>query len=125
MTEPLLYDADDYARDYADFVGCYSPDPAAACSRPGQGAVIFTIGMGNQVLSTYAPGDIPHGVALLRYAAAVGDDGDPTTDLCANLNHNETEWRTWCGNYYFDATGNDLDRVFEDIASRIFTRITH
>ena len=125
MTEPLLYDADDYARDNSDFVGCYSPDPAAACSMPGQGAVIFTIGMGNQVLSTYAPGDIPHGVALLRYAAAVGDDGDPATDLCANLNHNETEWRTWCGNYYFDATGNDLDRVFEDIASRIFTRITH
>jgi hypothetical protein len=41
------------------------------------------------------------------------------------LYDNENEWRQWCGNYYFDATGNQLDRVFEEIASRIFTRLTH
>ncbi len=123
-TEPLLYDADDYARDNIDFVGCFSPTPAAACDRPGQGAVIFTIGLGNQVVAyDSSSGDIAHGVALLRYAAATGDDGDPATDLCADLYDTPDEWEEWCGNYYFDATGDDLIRVFEDIASRIFTRI--
>jgi len=123
-TQPLLYDADDFARDNIDFVGCTSPSPAAACSRPGQGAVIFSIGLGNQVLAYDAgSGDIAHGVALLRYAAATGDDGDPSTDLCADLYDNVSEWREWCGNYYFDAQGDGLLRVFEDIASRIFTRL--
>ena len=127
MTDPLLYNADDYARDNADFVGCYSPNPAAGCVMPGQSAVIFTIGLGPQVVNTYAANDVAHGVSLLRYVAAVGDDGDPNTDPCRDLGlyDNENEWRQWCGNYYFDATGNQLDRVFEEIASRIFTRLTH
>ncbi len=123
-SQPLLYDADDYARDNADFVGCYQNDTAPGCSTPGQGALIFTIGLGNQVLTTYASGDVAHGVALLRYIAAVGDDGDPDTDFCAGLNGDINGWRQHCGNYYFDATGDRLISVFEDIASRIFTRIT-
>ena len=32
---------------------------------------------------------------------------------------------TSCGNYYFSPDGSGLVQVFEDIASRIFTRITH
>jgi hypothetical protein len=30
-----------------------------------------------------------------------------------------------CGNYYYAPTGAGLLRVFEAIASRIFTRLTH
>jgi hypothetical protein len=120
------YDADDYARDMADFVGCYGTNPAPACNGvEGQGAVIFAIGLGEQVLKTYNPDPVPAGVRLLRYVAAVGDDGNSATDLCAGLYDNEDEWKTWCGNYYYSPTGDQLDTVFEDIASRIFTRITH
>ncbi len=81
-------------------------------------AVVFSVGLGSQVLSTDAEGRA-YGANLLRYVAAVGDDGDPSTDLCATVPNP----RTWCGNYYFSPTGSQLDRVFEDIASRIFTRI--
>jgi hypothetical protein len=120
------YDADDFARDMADFVGCYPQDSASACNGLlGQGAVIFSIGLGDQVLQTYGSDPIAHGVSLLRYVSAVGDDGDPATDLCEGLYGSEDDWMEWCGNYYFSPTGDDLDLVFEDIASRIFTRITH
>ena len=119
------YDADDFSRDMADFVGCDDEDPADDCSQTGQNAAIFTIGLGNQVVQLTTGDPIPHGVSLLRYIAAVGDDGDPATDLCAGLYDNMSEFQTWCGNYYFEAQGNQLNRVFEDIASRMFTRITH
>ncbi|OGO47925.1 MAG: hypothetical protein A2Z30_02940 [Chloroflexi bacterium RBG_16_64_43] len=114
-----LYDADDYARDMADYVGCTPTSPAAGCSRPGQGAVAFAIGLGGQVLAADSLG-VAYGASLLRYVAAVGDDFDPGTDLCASV----PDPRTWCGNYYFSPTGAQLNRIFEDVASRIFTRIT-
>jgi hypothetical protein len=120
------YDADDFARDMADFVGCYGTDPAPSCAGvTGQGAVIFAVGLGDQVLQTYGSDPLAHGVSLLRYIAAVGDDGDAATDPCLGLYDSESEWKQWCGNYYFSPTGSDLDLVFEDIASRIFTRIAH
>lgn len=120
------YDADDFARDMADFVGCYPVNPAPACNGvSGQGAVVFAIGLGDQVLQTYGSDPIPHGVSLLRYISAVGDDGNPATDACDGLYDTEDEWKTWCGNYYFSPTGSELDKIFEDIASRIFTRIIH
>ena len=126
-SDPLHYDADDYARDSADFVGCYQTNPAPACAylpHGGQGALIFTIGLGNQVTKNYPGGDLPAGVALLRYIAAAGDDGNPATDLCSGYYGNMAGWQTNCGNYYYDATGNKLIPVFEEIASRIFTRIS-
>ncbi len=114
------YDADDYARDMADYLAC-SANPAPGCSTAGQNAAIFSIGLGNLVLKVKPPDTKPAGGALLRYVAAVGDDGDPTTDPCAGI----SDYRQWCGNYYFSPTGSGLDRVFEDIASRLFTRLTH
>lgn len=119
------YDADDFARDMADFVGCYPTSPAAGCTTSGQGAVMFTIGLGNKVLRTYSAGDTAHGVSLLRYIAAVGYDADPATDPCEDLYDTEEEWKEWCGNYYYSPTADQLSLVFEDIASRIFTRISH
>ena len=95
---------------------------------------MFAIGLGDQVLETYAAGDVAHGVSMLRYAAAVGYDSDPDTDPCEDKNlyvngDNDSDgvhnWQEWCGNYYFSPTGNQLDKVFEDIAERIFTRLSH
>jgi hypothetical protein len=89
--------------------------------------VIFTIGLGDLMIDStacdpYYAGlcDADLGEQLMRYIAAVGDDGDPATDPCAGKVKGID-----CGNYYFSPTGSGLLRVFEAIASRIFTRITH
>jgi hypothetical protein len=117
----------------ADFVGCpdaNSPQPAA-CGAPGQAAVIFTIGLGGEVTDTrcdpiYDPDLHCGNVAeeLLRYIAGAGDDGNPGTppaqDPCSSAGDGSD-----CGNYYFAPSGAGLLRVFEAIASRIFTRLTH
>ncbi len=120
------YDADDYARDMADFVGCPGPSlpQPAACSTTapgGQGAVIFTIGLGDRMI-TEPDGDADAGEQLMRYIAAVGDDGDPATDPCSSYGPGAVPT---CGNYYFAPDSSGLVKVFEAIASRIFTRITH
>jgi hypothetical protein len=119
------YDADDYARDMADFVACLPINTPAACgSVIGQGALVFTIGLGNGVLDSQneAHGR-PYGASLLRYIANVGYDGDPdpATDPCKDV----ADYGDWCGNYYFAPTGPELVNIFEDIASRIFTRLVH
>jgi hypothetical protein len=130
------YDPDDMARDNADFVGCpdaNAPQPAD-CPAPGQGAVIFTIGLGDLVTAStgcwagYGGGcDPDQGEQLLRYVAGVGDDGDPNTSGDPDTDDpcNGAPVGTDCGNYYFSPTGAGLRRVFEAIASRIFTRLTH
>jgi len=121
------YDADDYARDWADFLGCPNP-PNTTCAPTvplgGQDVVIFSIGLGKDV-TNYSEGGAPdQGEQLLRYIADVGDDGDAASipDPCAGAAAEED-----CGNYYFvlDPSGGQLLDVFEAIASRIFTRITH
>jgi hypothetical protein len=126
------YDPDDAARDKADFVGCLDSNAsthpgscAALAPLYGQGAVIFTIGLGDRVTNdtvcdwgAACEGDV--GEHLLRYVAAVGDDGNPITDPCSTFGVGLD-----CGNYYYSPTGAGLLEVFEAIASRIFTRITH
>jgi hypothetical protein len=113
----LNYDADDYARDNADFVSC----PAKIALAPlwcrdaldytigqgGQGALMFSIGLGGLVIDNSQGGGVadasakngearispsdPHagyaaGDALLRYAARVGLSGDPNgPDACAGV----------------------------------------
>ncbi len=151
----LLYDADDYARDMADFVGCLAVGDAEPgwsiapgtedhtcldsgrcnpCRQSdgsayrGQGAVIFAIGLGDEVLNNVNEvNGKPYGADLLRYIARVGYAGDPRfkNDPCKDYYDSLNEYRQWCGNYYFSPTGTQLTRIFEDIASRIFTRLVH
>ena len=122
------YDADDYARDQADIVGCPGPgnDPPPGCPDDGGvGSVIFSIGLGKNVTENPEDENNPRaGEFLLRYIAAVGIDADPTTDpFCSPAP--PPDKGVSCGNYYFSPDGPGLVDVFEDIASRIFTRITH
>ncbi len=94
------YDADDYARDMADFV----TDPVT-----GQGAVIYSIGLGDLVRNAPGPAsaDADAGEQLLRYAAEEAGG--------VNANH---------GVYYFAPAASDLDRIFRDIAENIATRLS-
>jgi Flp pilus assembly protein TadG len=121
---PGQYDADDFARDQGKFISCPASGTGPGCnSIKGQGAIIFTIGLGQEILvmdNDTIGGLKPYGGALLRYLAAVGDDGNPLTDPCAL----ETDYSKSCGNYFFAPTGSALDKVFEAIYSRIFTRLT-
>ena len=124
---PLEYNADDFARDQAKYVACYANKPSDSCNGiKGQGAVIFTIGLGKKEITESLDNDAsdpkPYGGALLRYIASLGDDGnaDPATDPCKD----ETDYSVSCGNYFFAEAGSDLRRVFEMIYSRIFTRLT-
>jgi hypothetical protein len=138
-TQPSLYDAEDYAVDEATYMGTAAqPDGSG-----GMGVLFFTIALGQKAVCTTAPlqdydpgppvrcanwntayedqgSHLPNtGELFLRYVAAVGDDGDPTTDQCAGVPSGFN-----CGDYYFAPTGNDLLRIFLDIAGRIFTRLT-
>ncbi len=155
--DPVAYDSDDYARDMADFVGCRTvtdyvgpvPHDCSAAHQGadwtgGQGAVIYTIGLGPLVIDNQVGGGDPDaGEQTIRYAAAVGDDGDPMTDPCYDPNNNHDpvtgvdpdgtgddipvlpDTIRNCGDYYYAPSGNELIAVFESIASRIFTRLTH
>jgi Flp pilus assembly protein TadG len=120
------YDADDFARDQAKFVACAANNPSDSCfGQKGQGAIIFTIGLGKEILmNDDDPSGLlkPYGGSLLRYIAAIGDDGNAVTpgDPCLS----ETDYTKSCGNYFYASAGADLERVFELIYSRIFTRLT-
>jgi Flp pilus assembly protein TadG len=90
-----LYDADDYARDMADFVG-----------QSGQNALLFTIGLGPLVTEVKASdGDgLPDAEGFLQYAV---EDGVGN------------------GLYYAAPTGAELRDIFQAIADNIATRLSH
>jgi hypothetical protein len=96
-----LYDADDYARDYADTLGA---DPNKYPKVPNAtGVLVYSISLGRNAVcfdpnAAYTPpssggpaacsgysaalGDPDAAEQLLRYVADVGDDGDLTTGPC-------------------------------------------
>ncbi len=100
-----VYDADDWSRDSADFVASNE-------------IVIFTIGLGDLLINNPSGGTPDGGEQLLRYIAAVGDDGIASTDPCLG-----EPIGTNCGNYYFSPTAGDLGAIFSDIAERVLTRL--
>jgi hypothetical protein len=59
------------------------------------------------------------GEYLLRYMSDVGDDGDRETQACASKPAGKD-----CGQYYHAPNEDQLLPIFENIASRIYTRIT-
>lgn len=91
------YDADDYARDQADFLA----DPET-----GQGVTIFTIGLGNLVQHA-GSGDPAMGEKLLTYIATEAGG--------TSANH---------GEYYYAPDASGLSAIFGKIADNIFTRIS-
>jgi len=130
------YDALDYARDMIDTaalrVNCIAgptedclannggtstkynknEHPRGATGPAGASVAIYSIGLGAGVAS----GDAQ---AFLRYMAAVGDDGDRATDPCVGVVD-----ATSCGNFYYARGGGNLAPIFEDIAKRVFTRLS-
>jgi hypothetical protein len=171
-----VYDVDDFARDWADFIGLQDPFPALVTAdqlgrEDLQLPTIFTIGFGLdfQNGAGTCEDNVPDclGEELLRYIADVGDnnriDTDYQQDLRANnsldkvLSFNE-DWgqrgqcegpvlggysdpsqvppanldlivnplppAQSCGNYFNAPDAEELQNVFDTIASRMFTRLT-
>jgi hypothetical protein len=94
------YDADDYARDAADFL---------ANPLTGQGATIFSIGLGDLIRNNPS-GDPLAGQKLLDYAATEAGD-----ESGVPVNH---------GLYFFAPDPSDLVEIFRAIAENIATRIS-
>lgn len=100
------YSVTDYARDMADAIGLIvSSNPQEPL---GTDVAMYTVGFGAVGL----------GEPLLRYIAAVGDDGDRRSDECDGKDSLQS-----CGNYFYTNDASQLQAIFEDIASRIYTRI--
>ncbi len=131
-TSDPAFDAEDYAYYYVDALGCPNDATEASargCATKGMEAVLFAIGIGEEVVSTDVSesGDPPAGAMFLRYAAALGDDNDPRTDVCQSQGKPfvPTGTKQKCGNYFWIESGSDVRAVFDEIARRIFTRISH
>ncbi len=143
------YDADDYARDMADFAGLIEIQP----NIPGNFIAMFSIGFGREVIED------PTAAPMLRYIADAGDNGFIDNNLQHDLREDRNSMPTYpiyplggpqypayygepdvcevdrttglpphptqqCGQYYFAAGLAELNDVFEDIASRMFTRLS-
>jgi hypothetical protein len=119
------YSPFDYALDMTDEAALRintSPtnDPRYNPKEPlGNDIALYTIGLGDD------PSMADVGVPLLRYMAAVGDDGDRFTDECKNSLNQVLAIDKNCGQYYYARTGAQLGPIFDSIASRIYTKITH
>lgn len=133
------YDADDYARDMADFAGLIEVAP----NQPGNFIAMYSIAFGEDVVNE------PTGAPLLRYIADAGDNGFIDDNLEQDLRDNgvidvldgnypsSPPWgekgkcedfrdqpKAQCGNYYYAEDLATLSEVFEDIAGRLFTRLS-
>jgi len=130
------YDADDYARDMADFAGLIEVVPDG---KKGNFIAMFSIGFGEKAVSE------PAAAPLMRYVADAGDNGFIDNNLQQDWRDNHQldygdytrygdpdpceaypalDPRVNCGQYYFAANLETLTKVFEDIASRMFTRLS-
>lgn len=94
------YDADDYARDMADYLA----NPIT-----GQGVTVFTIGLGNLIRGA-SKGDADAGEQLLEYIAETAGD-----ESGVDVNH---------GLYFYSPDSDGLDEIFGAIAANIFTRLS-
>ncbi len=112
---PAAYNADDYARDGADYI----TSPTTGTTSSGQGATLFSICMGSYCRGYPNTHDPASAELLGRYMA-----------LEAGNQYNALGARTFTANhglYYYAEQASDLggpNGVFAKIAENIFTRIS-
>ena len=95
----------------------------------GNDIAIYSIGFPPDTNATVLANFDALGEPLLRYMAAVGDDGDRTTDPCIIKPPDPQDGtpvapRTSCGQYYYAPNSSALAGIFQDIATRIYTKIS-
>ncbi|MDO9086964.1 MAG: pilus assembly protein TadG-related protein [Anaerolineaceae bacterium] len=108
-----FYSVLDYAMDMVDEAALTS---STNVNEPlGNEMAIYAIRLGSMTIGSAE--------YFMRYMAAVGDDGDRTTDPCY-VSGVPVAANTSCGQYYNAPSGLYLAPIFEDIASRIYIKIT-
>ncbi len=106
------YDVEDYARDMIDRVALWdAPDNEPITANQ---VTIYSIGLGHAAVAPHYAGE-----EMLRYMANVGENGSRLNDPCDGVPHQKH-----CGNYYYSPDATHLAKIFEDIAGRIFSRIS-
>jgi hypothetical protein len=101
------YSVEDYAYDMIDEAALLESTNE---NEPlGEDMVIYAVGLDAARV----------GADILRYMANLGEDGERDIDPCSGVSATDN-----CGNYYYAPTGAYLDQIFENIASRIFTKIS-
>lgn len=135
------YDADDYARDMADFAGLIEVDPISG--KQGNFIAMFAIGFGQEIVEEPTAGPLMH------YIADAGDNGFIDNNLQQDLREDRnpipsypiggpypddygdpddcedvTDATKQCGQYWFASDLATLNDVFEEIAGRLFTRLS-
>ena len=99
----MNYSVLDYALDMTDTAALTR---SLNLNEPGGNEIsIYTIGLGAAGGDTSDPFNVSIGEQLLRYMAAVGDDGDRQTDPCQTVGP-----RRICGQYYYAPSGARLGR---------------
>jgi hypothetical protein len=119
------YSVYDYALDQVDYAALQrSTNPLELSgSNTGSDIAIYSIGLGDAGTTPFGASG-PIGEYLLRYMAAVGDDGDRTTDQCVDAFGVHAPARTSCGQYYYSPSGSGLRAIFNEISTRIYSRLT-
>ncbi|MEO0563731.1 MAG: hypothetical protein AAF125_16615 [Chloroflexota bacterium] len=120
------YDADDYARDWADYVAM---DRQLLSGE--QLPTIFTIGFNLDYPVTPTGGEtlceanmsMCLGEELLRYIANVGDNNEYDVGEYPNTANNAADAGDDYGNYYNAPDQARLSEVFDEIAGKLFTRL--
>jgi Flp pilus assembly protein TadG len=107
----------------------YEERMLGAAGPSGGNMVIYSIGLGPAIDPTvWAAGPMKvrasNAQALLRYMATVGATGDRnysavSPDPCLTASDAAS-----CGNYFYARRGAELGNIFEDIAKRVFTRLS-
>lgn len=114
-----LYTVYDYALDMIDYAGLNISTNAGETGVSGSDTAIYAIGLGSAG-STPSGASGPIGEYLLRYMGGqIGDDNDRATNECEGVAS-----MTDCGQYYYAPDGAGLRRIFNDISTRIYSRLT-
>jgi hypothetical protein len=133
--DPARYDATDYAMDMADFAGLVEVRNNVA----GNFIAMYSIGFGAPTENATSR----LGEATLRYIADAGDNGRIDNDYQEDCRDNgncgdwanpevvfappdpcqDAAFHEDCGQYWYADNADDLERVFSEIASRLFTRL--
>jgi hypothetical protein len=118
LSDTTLYSVYDYALDMIDYAGLQKSANTSESAASGSDIAMYSIGLGDAG-NTPSGASGPIGEYLLRYMAQIGDDGDRATDPCDG-----EPSETSCGQYYYSPSGAGLRAIFNEISTRIYSRLT-
>ncbi len=128
-TEYTVYD---YALDQIDDAGLQYSANKKEVESVTTDIAMYSIGLGGAD-ATWSGVDLdgnaitsgPIGEYLLRYMAKIGDDGERATDECFDaVTGVQVAAKNSCGQYFYAPSGAGLRAIFNEISTRIYSRLT-